>query len=55
MPLLRYTDAGRHLWNDLTGWSGDPHLSPFHLTLLGIGWLLTLGLLAALLFRRTAS
>lgn len=20
-----------HLWNDLTGWSGDPHLSPFHL------------------------
>ena len=20
-----------HLWNDLIGWNGDPHLSPFHL------------------------
>ncbi|MFF6833315.1 methyltransferase family protein [Streptomyces sp. NPDC012438] len=30
-PLLRDTHAGGHLWNDLTGWSGDPHLSPFHL------------------------
>lgn len=23
-------DAG-HLWSDLVGWQGDPHLSPFHL------------------------
>ncbi|WP_257232336.1 isoprenylcysteine carboxylmethyltransferase family protein [Streptomyces sp. Rer75] len=30
-PLLHDTHAGGHLWNDLTGWSGDPHLSPFHL------------------------
>lgn len=28
-------DAG-HLWADLIGWSGDPHLSPFHLA----SWLL---------------
>ncbi|MFI7679499.1 methyltransferase family protein [Actinophytocola sp. NPDC049390] len=31
-PLLRDTHAGGHLWNDLIGWTGDPHLSPFHLT-----------------------
>lgn len=30
-PLLRDTHAGGHLWNDLIGWAGDPHLSPFHL------------------------
>ncbi|MFI9201607.1 methyltransferase family protein [Streptomyces sp. NPDC053048] len=30
-PLLKDTHAGGHVWNDLTGWSGDPHLSPFHL------------------------
>ena len=30
-PLLRTTHAGGHLWNDLIGWTGDPHLSPFHL------------------------
>jgi protein-S-isoprenylcysteine O-methyltransferase Ste14 len=30
-PLLNDTHAGGHLWNDLIGWSGDPHLSPFHL------------------------
>lgn len=30
-PLQRDTHAGGHLWNDLTGWTGDPHLSPFHL------------------------
>ncbi|MGW0885468.1 hypothetical protein [Streptomyces sp. NPDC002671] len=30
-PLLKDTHAGGHLWNDLTGWRGDPHLSPFHL------------------------
>ncbi|WP_291416016.1 hypothetical protein [Actinophytocola sp.] len=26
-PLLRDTHTGGHLWNDLIGWSGDPHLS----------------------------
>lgn len=30
-PALRATHAGGHLWNDLIGWRGDPHLSPFHL------------------------
>jgi len=30
-PLLRNTHAGGHLWNDLIGWTADPHLSPFHL------------------------
>ncbi|KLO39652.1 methyltransferase family protein [Mycobacterium nebraskense] len=30
-PLLRTTHSGGHLWNDLVGWTGDPHLSPFHL------------------------
>lgn len=30
-PLLQDTHAGGHVWNDLIGWSGDPHLSPFHL------------------------
>lgn len=43
-PLLRNTHAGGHLWNDLIGWTGDPHLSPFHLaSYLAIGggfWLI---------------
>jgi protein-S-isoprenylcysteine O-methyltransferase Ste14 len=30
-PQLLPTHAGGHLWNDLIGWTGDPHLSPFHL------------------------
>ena len=30
-PLLDDTRTGGHLWNDLIGWSGDPHVSPFHL------------------------
>ncbi len=28
---LHDAHAGGHLWNDLNGWPGDPHLSPFHL------------------------
>ena len=43
-PLLRADHAGGHLLNDLIGWSGDPHLSPFHLVsylLIGAGlWLI---------------
>lgn len=43
-PLLRDTHAGGHLWNDLIGWTADPHLSPFHLaSYLAIGggfWLI---------------
>lgn len=28
---LDLTHDGGHLWVDLVGWQGDPHLSPFHL------------------------
>ena len=31
IPGLQATHAGGHLLNDLIGWQGDPHLSPFHL------------------------
>jgi protein-S-isoprenylcysteine O-methyltransferase Ste14 len=31
IPALSATHAGGHLFNDLIGWKGDPHLSPFHL------------------------
>jgi protein-S-isoprenylcysteine O-methyltransferase Ste14 len=30
-PGLQPSHAGGHLFNDLIGWGGDPHLSPFHL------------------------
>lgn len=29
-PALTLTHSGGHLWNDLIGWTADPHLSPFH-------------------------
>ena len=29
-PGLSLTHSGGHLWNDLIGWTGDPHVSPFH-------------------------
>lgn len=28
---LKLTHDGGHLWADLIGWKGDPHMSPFHL------------------------
>jgi protein-S-isoprenylcysteine O-methyltransferase Ste14 len=28
---LTLTHDGGHLWSELVGWEGDPHLSPFHL------------------------
>ena len=44
-PALQATHSGGHLWNDLIGWSGDPHLSPFHLAsyaFIGAGfWLIS--------------
>jgi protein-S-isoprenylcysteine O-methyltransferase Ste14 len=44
IPAFKATHAGGHLWNDLIGWTGDPHLSPFHLaSYLAIGggfWLI---------------
>lgn len=42
-PALAPTHAGGHLLNDLIGWQGDPHLSPFHLAsyvVMGAGFLL---------------
>ena len=43
-PALTLSHANGHLWNDLIGWTGDPHLSPFHLAsyvLIGGGfWLI---------------
>jgi protein-S-isoprenylcysteine O-methyltransferase Ste14 len=43
-PALQATHSGGHLWNDLIGWQGDPHMSPFHLAsyaVLGAGsWLI---------------
>ena len=45
VPALQATHSGGHLWNDLIGWRGDPHLSPFHLAsylLIGGGfWLIS--------------
>lgn len=31
VPQLTATHAGGHLLNDLIGWTGDPHVSPFHI------------------------
>jgi len=28
---LNLTHDGGHLWSELVGWQGDPHMSPFHL------------------------
>ena len=28
---LDLTHQGGHLWSELVGWNGDPHVSPFHL------------------------
>ena len=30
-PGLSVSEGGGHLWADLTGWQGNPRLSPFHL------------------------
>lgn len=43
-PGLDLTHGGGHLWNDLIGWTADPHVSPFHVlsyVLIGAGlWLI---------------
>jgi protein-S-isoprenylcysteine O-methyltransferase Ste14 len=31
VPGLNLSHSAGHIWNDLIGWTGDPHLSPFHL------------------------
>ena len=44
-PALKATHSGGHLWNDLIGWKGDPHVSPFHMAsyafLIGGFWLIS--------------
>jgi protein-S-isoprenylcysteine O-methyltransferase Ste14 len=38
---LTLTHEGGHLWSDLIGWEGDPHLSPFHMAsyiFIGVGF-----------------
>jgi protein-S-isoprenylcysteine O-methyltransferase Ste14 len=46
-PQLKATHGGGHLWNDLIGWQGDPHVSPFHLAsyafIAGGFWLIAAG------------
>jgi len=34
-PALNLSHGSGHLWNDLIGWTADPHLSPFHLASYG--------------------
>ena len=34
-PGLGLTHNAGHLWADLIGWNGDPHLSPFHIASYG--------------------
>lgn len=47
VPGLDLTHNGGHIWADLVGWKGDPHLSPFHLAsyavILGGFWLIASG------------
>ncbi|MFN0027094.1 MAG: methyltransferase family protein [Acidimicrobiales bacterium] len=41
--VLTLTHEGGHLWSDLIGWEGDPHLSPFQYAgflLIMVGFLL---------------
>ena len=44
IPGVNLSHNAGHLWTDLIGWKGDPHLSPFHLAsylLIGSGfWLI---------------
>ena len=38
---LTLTHDGGHLWSELIGWKGDPHMSPFHLVsyvFIGVGF-----------------
>ena len=38
---LTLTHNGGHLWSELVGWKGDPHVSPFHLAsyvFMGLGF-----------------
>ena len=47
VPGVDLSHNSGHLWNDLIGWKGDPHVSPFHLAsyafIIGGFWLIAAG------------
>lgn len=47
IPGVDLTHNGGHLWTDILGWPGDPHVSPFHLVsyvfIIGGFWLIVAG------------
>ena len=47
IPGVDLSHNSGHLWTDLIGWKGDPHVSPFHLAsyvfIIGGFWLITAG------------
>jgi protein-S-isoprenylcysteine O-methyltransferase Ste14 len=47
VPGVNLSHSSGHLWNDLIGWKGDPHVSPFHLAsylfISGGFWLIAAG------------
>ena len=47
VPGVNLSHNSGHLWTDLIGWKGDPHLSPFHLAsyafIIGGFWLISAG------------
>lgn len=47
VPGVDLTHNGGHLWTDILGWPGDPHVSPFHLVsyvfIIGGFWLIVAG------------
>ena len=47
IPGVNLSHNSGHLWNDLIGWNGDPHVSPFHLAsyafIIGGFWVIAAG------------
>ncbi len=47
IPGVNLSHNAGHLWTDLIGWKGDPHVSPFHLAsyafIIGGFWLIAAG------------
>jgi protein-S-isoprenylcysteine O-methyltransferase Ste14 len=47
VPGVDLSHKAGHLWTDLIGWKGDPHVSPFHLAsyvfIIGGFWLISAG------------
>ena len=58
IPGVNLSHNDGHLWNDLIGWKGNPHLSPFHLVsyalILGGFWLIAAGWKTLYLARKTS-